>query len=571
MTAGVKPELLRTLSVELRSGARYIVKELKVAAGDTLSPKQPVAVLEVIRKRKQGDSIVEHVTREHISFDQDIYSNPVISQLMVKEGQELSARSRELFEYSVEETFANLIEKGVRLFIRQETNLFAGGSIPEKKLTNALAAYAPAVESSRVVFLYDSTFFGSAKEGFLITDSGMYLRGPNRAFTLRFSDIEGVELQTRSKAASDKEVQEEVVVITVSDGDTVEITNSDNWIRPEPFKAFLNQVAELDDEGLIKEVDGYVIVQEMPRSVRLAYLHLLVWLTQQDDGIIDERELSELQVLMTQLDFDAELRAQVREVISQPGALELEALVSALLDNVPTGSEQALGASLLKDAVRVHRATSDGSALDSEPIQRLAEILGLDREQVGFIEEACIQDERILAGELSDDELTAMAKDLSARAAAVGVPIAAVYLSGSVAGLSAAGVTSGLASLGLGGLLGFSSMVTGIGVAILLGVGVYKGVRWLTGGAERDKASRRELMLQEVLRIHQKAIANLAEDISFFAKNLVDLTHDVESNKLLIGKLSAELTIFSQAMARLRTREDGFEQNLAKEAERRAA
>ena len=45
---------------------------------------------------------------------------------------------------------------------------------------------------------------------------------------------------------------------------------------------------------------------------------------------------------------------------------------------------------------------------------------------------------------------------------AVGVPIAAVVYSGSVVGLSAAGITSGLAALGLG--LG---MVPGIGVAIL--------------------------------------------------------------------------------------------------------
>jgi hypothetical protein len=69
-------------------------------------------------------------------------------------------------------------------------------------------------------------------------------------------------------------------------------------------------------------------------------------------------------------------------------------------------------------------------------------------------------------------------KDLGAEVAAglasAGVPIAAVAMSGSVFGLSAAGITSGLAALGLG--LG---MTTGIGVVAALGIGSYFGVRYL--------------------------------------------------------------------------------------------
>ena len=114
-------------------------------------------------------------------------------------------------------------------------------------------------------------------------------------------------------------------------------------------------------------------------------------------------------------------------------------------------------------------------------------------------------------------------KELGAKAGAVGVPLAAVYLSGSVIGMSAAGLTSGLATLGLGGFLGFSSMATGIGVAVLLGVGAYKGIKHLTGANEIDKTKRRELMLNEVIKQTQSTVSYLMEDINFITIKLNDV------------------------------------------------
>ena len=167
---------------------------------------------------------------------------------------------------------------------------------------------------------------------------------------------------------------------------------------------------------------------------------------------------------------------------------------------------------------------------------------------------------------------------MRAQASAVGVPVAAVYLSGSVTGLSAAGVTSGLAALGLGGVLGLSAMVSGIGVAIIGGVGAYKAVQWVMGGTERDRAFRRELMLQEVLRIHQKSMANLAADIAFFAERLTarrsrqpagPLSVKVAENRAVIDKLSREMILLTGALTRLRTRESRYERDLDEEINRR--
>ena len=312
----------------------------------------------------------------------------------------------------------------------------------------------------------------------------------------------------------------------------------------------------------------YVIVEDLPDGLKECYLSVLVWLVHFDDSLIDERELCEIQVLMTQLQCNAEVRQAVRSYLEDPQSLEVEAQIARMLELVPSGksdTEWALRCSLIKDAIRVCRATSEGSAREQPGIRQLAELLRLDDKKVRFIEEACEQEEKILAGELSDRQIKSTAKVMAAEAMRVGVPVAAVYLSGSVTGLSAAGITSGLAALGLGGVLGLSAMVTGIGVAIVAGGAAYKGVRWVLGGSERNRAFRRELMLQDVLRIHQAAIINLAEDISFFGERVEVLSTETDRNRDAIDRIFREVTLMSRsasALTRLRERASGFERDL---------
>src|SRR5205085_10284638 len=80
-------------------------------------------------------------------------------------------------------------------------------------------------------------------------------------------------------------------------------------------------------------------------------------------------------------------------------------------------------------------------------------------------------------------------KRVAAGLPAVGIPIAAVSVLGSVGGLSAAGITSGLAALGLG--LG---MVPGIGVAIIGGTVVYGGLSKVldVGGRQAKERAQAE-------------------------------------------------------------------------------
>lgn len=319
---------------------------------------------------------------------------------------------------------------------------------------------------------------------------------------------------------------------------------------------------------------SYVIVEDLPHEVKLWYMSVLVWLVHADDGYIDERELCEIQLLMTQIKCDAEVRKAIREKLEDPNRLAVETQIDLILNHealTDSNMVAALQCSLMKDAIRVCRATSDGPAHAQGVICQLSEYLLLKQDQVEFIENACQQDEKILSGELSDSQIMDAAKAMAAQATAVGVPVAAVYLSGSVAGLSAAGITSGLAALGVGGLLGLSAMVTGIGVALIGGVVAYKGIRWALGGSERNRSSLREMMLQEVLRTHQRAIINLGEDMSHFGDRIVRLTQEMTYNREAIELLSREVALLSRsakAITRLGDQANDIEHDLQETVEK---
>jgi hypothetical protein len=146
---------------------------------------------------------------------------------------------------------------------------------------------------------------------------------------------------------------------------------------------------------------------------------------------------------------------------------------------------------------------------------------------------------------LDDNYAAEAAKQAAAGLSAVGIPIAAVYLSGSVIGFSAAGITSGLAALGLG--LG---MVPGIGVAILLGTGMYMGVSYmLDAGGHREK----ERLRTEAARKAQLVIQHLQETINV----LIDRVQALEGaavtaavNGEALRELNARLRALQQLLAR---------------------
>lgn len=553
-------------------GFDHTFSEINITSSQKIKPDDQICTIEYKTKTSQkegADLITDHSCV--VKFDEKNYGDVEARSIHAEVGFKVEEPPLSVFTYHVEENFPNLIETTVNNFVDTSSNLFFRDNIPEKKLTNAIAKYASNVDSSRVVFLYDDTVFGSAKDGFLITDSALYYHYIGTRYEIRFNNIVSWN-QIIEKVVTKKGTEKIKNLVISYENEKISIPHNTTMIDWDKFENLLEIVDDLKKVGLTNDVDGFVILQDMSDAVRLAYLQAIIWMTYNDDQDIDGNELAELQMLMTQLQFPAELRFEARLAIGEPENLDITKIIDEMFIEVPSGSEVALSISLIKDMMRVYQAAHETSPTNSLLILNVAERLKLDPVKLSLIEEALNFDRKVLAGDIEPSEVMKIASDLSAKGAAIGVPIAAIYLSGSVVGLSAAGVTSGLGALGLGGVLGLSSMVTGIGVAIVLGVGLYKGVQWIMGGSQvKQKQQFRELMLQEVLRNHQKTISNLGEDMSHFAQKIILLTKDVVANELKIEKLGKEITLFANAMKSLVIRENKYENDLRVEVEKRTA
>ena len=333
----------------------------------------------------------------------------------------------------------------------------------------------------------------------------------------------------------------------------------------------VDQVLRRDGDGKQAEAPEYIVSEDLSDDVKTSYVSVLIWLVHSDDDLIDERELCEIQLQMTRLGCSAKVRRAIRSYLEDPQVLELRTQIERMTESesIKTPDDVLkLQCSLMKDAIRVCRATSDESVREQPRICQLAELLELANDQVSFLEDTCEKEEKIFAGELSDSQMIATAKRFAEKAAAVGIPVAALYVSGSVTGFSAAGIVSGLAALGMGGILGLSSMVAGIGVIIVGGVVVGKTVKWLLEFSGRNRASLREVMLQEVLRLHQQAIVSLGEDMAHFGRRIEELARVTDVNKKAIAILSREVTLLSQsagALRRLGERANGLQREASVE------
>lgn len=448
--------------------------------------------------------------------------------------------------HALQMELVKLIESNANLIpSNYADSTFFKGNIPQKKLNNAKKVYAQNVFTDSIIAFHDNTVFGKGDDGFIITTNAIYfheLNGDSKVIPFEF--IEKVDIKKEDKKSR---------LFIYFQGGNLELPES--IFKHEQTAKFLIEVQriyrELAKNGIELDPDRELALEEMKKELQILYIKTIIEFEKKDNQLLESGPLSEIMALMTQLHFNTEMRYEVRSYLSNQKR-EFDEILLHVCEQIPKENEQNLKMSLIKDMIRVRRSRDiKTKATQVKNLMKVAKRLDINSDQIALIEQMIINDEKLIKGEISESEFTKRFRDLLAQGSAIGVPITAIYMSGSVAGLSAAGITSGLAALGFGGILGFSSMLTGIGVLILGGVIIYSGVKYLTGGSEREKKSKREKMIQEIVKHHQKTINNLIEDINFFTDELNELLQDREANELKLIKLQAEIQLFKEAMSNL--------------------
>lgn len=143
------------------------------------------------------------------------------------------------------------------------------------------------------------------------------------------------------------------------------------------------------------------------------------------------------------------------------------------------------------------------------------EMLRLGKEILGFLAEWTLWEnkimERIGRGDLKINKAD-VPVELVKKGTALGVPIGILYFSG-VVGFSAAGITSGLASIGTVSMLtalGLNPMTAGIAALIVSGILIKKVLDAMLPTAERDQ--NQKSLIEEQKRILQKTRQYLISD-----------------------------------------------------------
>jgi hypothetical protein len=278
---------------------------------------------------------------------------------------------------------------------------------------------------------------------------------------------------------------------------------------------------------------------KLPETERIAFYGALFAMGAVD-GSIDKEELSTIFETIDLDGFSEEGRKTVRGYIITPPPAE-----NAFSTLSSSGSE--LRFSVMVQLYEVALANDIIDDAEREMLESARRSLMVSSKQAEAIAQFVRKMRELRLRGVDDSTAAETMKGAFSALAGVGVPISAVALSGSVLGLSAAGITSGLAALGLG--LG---MVPGIGVAVLLGTATFMGVRYLLGTGKRNEkaqiAAERERRAQRVLLSMQETINDLIERIM----TLSERANLAEKNTAEVALLKERLTSMKQILERRR-------------------
>ncbi len=437
------------------------------------------------------------------------------------------------------------------------SRVFLAPDIPEKYLNNAVLSISDSkADPDFVIAVLDTSLLNSCKAGVLFTGDSLFFKGTlGSSIQIKYEDISSAKEVIKKEKKDDGSVIElKSLVILGKDGS--ELYNKYDIYDLKMLAKIITEIIEegssADSENggeIFKNTNQVLPLSDCESVIKQAYIKIICNYALSDDGIIDSREYSEIYSIMVRNDYSNEDRMIVRAYITGDSEKDsVDSLLSVLNENVPEGSYDALKKSIVKDLVYINHVK--GNELDSwknnDFINDTVKKLDVTEEQIEVITKSIQNDEDIIAKRKSDTEIEKSIKEIAAKGASVGVPLAALYFSGTV-GFSAAGITSGLATLGMGGVLGFSSMVTGIGVVVITGVLAYNGVKKLTGAKELENNKVREMLIQGVIKNLQKSINYLIEDVNYISSELIQALENQANDEEKIAKLKKLLQTFIDA------------------------
>jgi hypothetical protein len=215
---------------------------------------------------------------------------------------------------------------------------------------------------------------------------------------------------------------------------------------------------------------------------QIAYLSILSAVCYVDKEFGD-KEKGQLDVLLAQLKISDVGKAKIYSSVFN---LQHEDKL-ANLDAVQDLGNTELKYTLISDLCLFSLVDSKFTDEEYQYIHGIGEVLGITREQVDAIKSLQENLYNIKDIPSNSERFKQIIKDSAASLAGAGVPIGAIAASGSVFGLSATGITSGLATLGA--LVGGGMLAGAVIVVPAIALGAAYGVKKLFDVVWKDNKS----------------------------------------------------------------------------------
>jgi hypothetical protein len=223
-------------------------------------------------------------------------------------------------------------------------------------------------------------------------------------------------------------------------------------------------------------------LEEYSENEQIAYLSILSAVCYADKEFGD-KEKRQLDVLLAQLKISdvgkAKIYSSVFNLQHEDKLANLE--VIQILGNTE------LKYTLISDLCLFSLVDSKFTDEEHQYILGIGEVLGITQEQVDAIKSIQENLYKIKDIPSNSERFKQVIKDSASKLAGVGVPIGAIAASGSVFGLSAAGITSGLAALGA--LVGGGMLLGAVIVVPAITLGTVYGVKKLLDVVWKDSKS----------------------------------------------------------------------------------
>ena len=223
-------------------------------------------------------------------------------------------------------------------------------------------------------------------------------------------------------------------------------------------------------------------LEDYSENEQIAYLSILSAVCYADKEFGD-KEKHQLDVLLAQLKISDVGKAKIYSSVFN---LQNEDKL-AYLEAIQNLGNTELKYTLISDLCLFSLVDSTFTDKEYQYILGIGEALGITKEQVDAIKSVQENLHKIKDILPNSEKFKRLITDSAANLAAVGVPIAAIAASGSVFGLGAAGITSGLAALGA--LVGGGMLVGAVVVVPAIAIGAAYGVKKLFDIVWKDKKS----------------------------------------------------------------------------------